>query len=72
MDIRLQDLIIWMECGNLQVAIIIDWFEIFIDHSINLTRKSTQWNYKHKNTAKVMIGILPQRVVGLISEAMCQ
>ena len=84
MDIRLQDLIVWPERDSLQktmpdcfqqsfgkkVAIIIDCFEIFIERPSNLQARTSTWsNYKHKNTAKVLIGILPQGVVGYVSEA---
>ena len=84
MDIRLQDLIIWPDRKSLhktmpecfresfgkKVAIIIDCFEIFIERPSNLQARTSTWsNYKHKNTAKVLIGILPQGVVGFVSEA---
>ena len=40
-----------------KVAIIIDCFEIFLDHPTNLQARAYTWsNYKHKNTAKVLIG----------------
>ena len=84
MDIRLQDLIIWPDRDCLQltmpecfiesfgkkVAIIIDCFEIFIEWPSNLQARAYTWsNYKHKNTAEVLIGIIPQGTVGFISEA---
>ena len=84
MDIRLQDLIIWPDRESLQktmpecfresfgkkVAIIIDCFEIFIERPSNLQARTSTWsNYKHNNTAKILIGILPQGVVGFVSEA---
>jgi len=55
--------------GN-KVAVIIDCFEIFIEHPSNLrARTLTWWNYKHKNTVKLLVGILPQGTVRFISEA---
>jgi len=80
MDVRLQDLIIWPDCENLQktmqeyfpesfrekVAIIIDCFEIFIERPSNLQARTSTWsNYKYHNTA---IGILPQGIVGFVSD----
>ena len=77
MDIRLQDLIIWPDRESLQktmpecfreffgknVAIIADCFEIFIERPSNLQARTSTWsNYKHKNTAKVLIGILPKEL----------
>jgi len=57
--------IIWQK-----VAIIVDCFEIFIECTSNLCARATTWsNYKHKNTAKVLIGISPQGVVTYVSEA---
>ena len=54
-----------------KVAIIIDCFEIFLDHHpTNLQARAYTWsNYKHKNTAKVLIGIVPQGTVSFVSEA---
>ena len=53
-----------------KVAIIINCFEIFIECPSNLQARTSIWsNYKHKNTAKVLIRILPQGVVGFVSEA---
>ena len=52
-----------------KVAIIIDCFEIFLDRPSNLQARASTWsNYKHKNTAKVLIGITPQGVVSFVSE----
>jgi len=82
-DIRLKGLIIWPERENLQktmpncfrlsfgkkVAIIIDCFEIFIERPSNLKARSSTWsNYKHRNTAKVLLGIVPQGSVAYVSE----
>ena len=83
MDLRLQDLIIWPDRDVLQktmpvcfqtsfgkkVAVIIDCFEIFIDKPSNLSARASTWsNYKHHNTAKVLLGISPQGVVSFVSE----
>ena len=84
MDTRLQDLIIWPDRESLRktmpmcfqesfgknVAIIIDCFEIFLDRPSNLQARAYTWsNYKHKNTCKVLIGIVPQGTVAFVSEA---
>ena len=84
MDIRLCHLIYWPDREQLQktiprcfqesfgkrVAIIIDCFEVFIECPSNLCARATTWsNYKHKNTAKVLIGIAPQGAVTCVSEA---
>ena len=84
MDIRLQDLIIWPDRDSLRktmpqcfqesfrkkVAIIIDCFEVFIERPSNLQARASTWsNYKHRNTAKILIGIIPQGTVAYISEA---
>lgn len=43
-----------------KVAVIIDCFKIFIDKSSNLSACASTWsNYKHHNTAKVLLGISP-------------
>ena len=57
-----------------KVAIIIDCFrdcfEIFIDRPSNLSALASTWsNYKHKNTAKVLLGITPQGVISYVSES---
>ena len=84
LDIRLQDLIIWPDRESLRktmpmcfqesfgkkVAVIIDCFEIFLDRPSNLQARAYTWsNYKHKNTCKVLIGIVPQGTVAFVSEA---
>jgi len=52
------------------VAVIIDCFEIFLDQSSNLKARALTWsNYKHNNTAKVLIGISPQGTVSYVSDA---
>ena len=83
MDIRLKCLIIWPERKNLQktmpncfhssfgkkVAIVIDCFEIFLERPSNLKARSSTWsNYKHRNTAKVLLGIVPQGAVAFVSD----
>ena len=53
-----------------KVTVIIDCFEVFIDRPTNLmARAQTFSNYKHHNTAKILIGITPQRTISLVSEA---
>jgi len=84
MDIRLQDLIIWPDRDSLRktmpqcfqdsvgktVAVIIDCFEVFIERPSNLRARASTWsNYKHRNTAKLLIGIILQGTVAFISEA---
>ena len=49
--------IVWKK----KVAVIIDCIEIFIDRLSNLSACASTWsNYKHHNTAKVLLGIVPQ------------
>ena len=51
------------------VAVIIDCFEIFIDRPSNLSVCASTWsNYKHHNTAKMLLGIAPQGVVSFVLE----
>ena len=84
MDIMLQDLIIWPDRDSLRktmpqcfqesfgktVAVIIDCFEVFIERPSNLRARASTWsNYKHRNTAKLLIGIIPQGTVAFISES---
>ena len=84
MDLRMQGLIMWPDRDVLQktmptcfqepfgkkVAIIIDCFEIFIDRPSNLSARASTWsNYKHKNTAEVLLGITPQGVISYVSES---
>lgn len=83
MDLQLKDLIIWPDRDTLQktmpmcfqasfgkkMVVIIDCFEIFIDWPSNLSAHASTWsNYKHHNTAKVLLGIAPQGVVSFVSE----
>ena len=50
-------------------AVLIDCFEIFLDHAVNLlARAQTYSSYKHHNTVKHLIGITPQGTVRFISD----
>ena len=50
-------------------VVIIDCFEIFLDHPTNLlARVQTYSWYKHHNTVKYLIGITPQGTISFISE----
>ena len=84
MDIRLRPLIMWPERENLRktmpacfrsqfgdkVAVVIDCFEVFIERPSNLLARSCTWSsYKHHNTIKVLIGIVPQGVISFIFDA---
>ena len=84
LDTRLAPLIHWPEREDLwrtmpqcflysfgkKVTVIIDCFEVFIDRPTNLlARAQTFSNYKHHNTAKVLIGITPQGTICFVSEA---
>ena len=84
MDICLSCLISWPEREDLwrtmpqcfqysfgkKVTVIIDCFEVFIDRPTNLmARAQTFSNYKHHNTAKILIGITPQGTISFVSEA---
>ena len=49
-------------------TVIIDCFEIFVERPSNLlARAQTYSSYKHRNTAKYLIGITPQGTVCFIS-----
>ena len=84
MDVRLTPLIVWPEREALwrtrpkcfefsfgkKTTIIIDCFEIYIERPSNLlARAQTYSNYKHHNTAKVLIGITPQGSICFVSKA---
>ena len=84
MDVKLSPLINWPSREDLwrtmpqcfkysfgkRIAVIIDCFEIFIDHPSNLlARAQTFSNYKHHNTIKFLIGITPQGTISFVSEA---
>ena len=46
--------------------VIIDGVEIFIEKSANPTAQSTTWStYKHKNTAKALVGVTPSGILCL-------
>ena len=83
MDIRLSPLISWPEREDLwrtmpqyfqysfgkKVTVIIDCFEVFIDRPTNLMARAQIFsNYKHHNTAKILIGITPQGTISFVSE----
>lgn len=84
MFIHMKALIIWPEREHLQktmpmqfrkhfgkkCAVIIDCFEVFIEHPSNLIARAKTWSsYKHHNTVKFLIGITPQGTVSYISNA---
>ena len=51
----------FQESFGKKVAIIVDCFERVLEHPSNLQARVYRWsNYKHKNTVKVLIGIVPQ------------
>ena len=50
-------------------VVIIDCFEIFIEHPTNLLARTHTFSlYKHHNTVKYLIGVTPQGTVSFISE----
>ena len=50
-------------------VVIIDCFEIFIEHLTSLSARAQTWsNYKHHNTAKFLIGITPQGSIAYVSQ----
>ena len=52
-----------------KVAIVLDCFEIFIERPSNLKARAMTWsNYKHRNTAKVLLGIVPQGAIAFVSD----
>ncbi|XP_064463713.1 uncharacterized protein LOC135374722 [Ornithodoros turicata] len=60
------------EAFGTSVAVIIDCFEIFIERPTSLKARAQTWSqYKHKNTAKYLIGIAPQGAVTFISRGWC-
>ena len=53
---------------SMNMAIIIDCFEIFCDKPSNLlARAATFSTHKHYNTVKYLVGIAPQGVISFIS-----
>ena len=84
MVIRLKKLIVWPNCDYLhktmpncfqesfgkKVATIIDCFVVFIECPSNLEACCATWsNYKHKNTLKILLGIVSLSVVAFVSES---
>lgn len=54
---------------GVNVAVILDCFEVFIDRPSSLLPRGSTWShYKHHNTVKYLIGIAPQGVVTFISK----
>ena len=52
-----------------QCMLIIDYFEIFIERPTALLPQAQTWsNYKHHNTIKYLIGVIPQGSIGFISK----
>ena len=50
-----------------KVVVVIDCFEVFIERPSNLLARTCTWSmYKHHNTVKLLIGIVPQGVVSFI------
>jgi hypothetical protein len=83
MFVKMKDLIFWPEreqlqqtmpmafrnAFGLQVTILIDCFEIFIERPSNLHARASTWSsYKHHNTVKFLIGVTPQGVISFLSE----
>ena len=83
MDSTLRRLSVWLDWESLRktmpecfrasfetkVAVIIDYFEVFIEGPSNLEARASTWSsYKHHNTVKVLLGISPQGVVTFVSE----
>ena len=84
MDVRLKFMISWPEREQLwqimpmcfqyafgkKVTVVIDCFEVFIERPSNLlARAQTFSSYKHHNTMKVLIGIMPQGSISFVLEA---
>ena len=83
MHARMQPMVKWPEREELRktmpmefkaafggcVSIIIDCFEIFTDRPSNLLARAQTWSsYKHRNTAKFLIGCCPQGAISFISK----
>ena len=84
LDVRLAPLTKWSEWEDLlrtmshcfqfafgkKTTVIINCFEIFICKPSNLlARAQTFSSYKHHNTVKVLIGIIPQGTISFVSKA---
>jgi len=77
MDMRLKKFMVWLDCDSLyggilpgsfrkSLAVIIDYFEVFIERPSNLEAHAATWyNYKHKNTLKILLGIFFSSVIAL-------
>ena len=78
MDIRLSFLIAWPDRADLhktmpfcyrinyglKITSTIDCFELFIEKPSNLLAKACTWSqYKHYNTARYLISIIPQDII---------
>ena len=51
-----------------KVVSIIDCFEIFIERPHNLTARAQTWsNYKHNNTTKYLISVMPAGAISFLS-----
>ncbi len=62
--------ICFQESFGKKVAIIIDYFEIFLERPSNLHACACTWsNYKNHNTVKILVGICPQGVISYVSKA---
>lgn len=53
---------------GLKVAVVIDYFENFIERPSNFKARAQTWSYKHHNITEYLIGISPQGTVCFISE----
>ena len=82
--VYLEPLINWPERPELQITTAqcfinnlkrkitaINCFELYIDQPINLTAQNLIWSsYKHRHTAKYLIGITPQGLISFISRVL--
>ena len=49
-----------------KVAVIIDYFEIFIERPLSLQARTATWSsYKHHNTAKMLLGSTTQGLLAM-------
>ena len=52
------------------VAVIIDCFEVFCNQPTSLEVRAQTWsNYKHHNTIRFLIGVMPRGVISFLSAA---
>ncbi|XP_072146248.1 uncharacterized protein [Dermacentor andersoni] len=57
---------------GVEVAVVIDCFEVFIERPSSMLARSHTWsNYKSHNTVKHLMGIAPQGVVTFVSKGWC-